>query len=171
MKLKSLITDAAKMMGICASETSKNFSILFRCANLAVSCVACNYLECVAIQTFAVTDGKIDFTQFEKKCLKIKSVKVGGREIQYDLFMNRLTVPNGKVTVEYAYVPYFTDAEQEIATVAGRVDESVLLYGIMAEYAGISGFESEAKTYGDKFENLLLRSTRTGHVRVLPCVQ
>jgi len=165
MELTEIIKD---IVGISAPKASTNFSILFRCANLVASNVAVNYKDCITTQTFNVTDKKIDFTEFEKTCLKIKSVKMSGQEIQYDLFMNRLTVPNGKITVEYAYIPKFIDSEEEVAAVMGRIDENVLLYGIVAEYACISGMKFEAKTFTDKFENLVTEGLYTGRARQMP---
>jgi len=162
MKLKNLIQDAANMLGIDAPQKSPIFSILFRCANLVVSNVACNYEDCVATQTFDVTDGRIDLSKFKKTFLKVKSCNVN-----YDLYINSLSVPNGMVTVQYAYIPKFTSGNNVITTVAGRLTESALLYGILAEYASISGLTDEEKRYNEKFEDLLFACTRTGSARVM----
>jgi hypothetical protein len=168
MKLDEIIKDAGKIVGVSVAKTSSNYSVLFRCANLVVSNIAVNYLDCVDVEKFNVEDGKIDFSQFQKNCFKIRSVKMYNNEIDYDLYMNRLTVPNGEVTVEYAYIPKFTDGEQEIVSVMGKFDESILLYGIVAEYASISGLFTEHKIYSGKFDTLLSKFTRCGHMRVMP---
>ena len=163
MKLKKLITESAKLLGIEDQD-----SILMRCANLVVSNVACNYEDFIAVQDFEVTDGKIDFKNFKKTFLKIKSVKIGGREVKSDMFVNYLSVPNGRVTVEYCYIPRFTAMGNRVSDIAGKINENTLLYGIMAEYASISGLEREEKDWSDKFENLLFAGKHTGKTRRLP---
>jgi hypothetical protein len=169
MKLKKLIQEAAKIIGIDVKQGNANWSILFRCANLVVSNIACNYEDCTAAQTFNVKDGEIKFTDFDRTFLKIKSVKSGGYEVPYDFYINSLRVPNGIITVEYAFIPKFTKDSNVIKDVMGRFDENVLLYGILAEYCFISSLKDEAKYYNDKFESLLFASSMTGKARVIPC--
>jgi hypothetical protein len=169
MILGEIIKEAANIVGLNnVVRDNKNFNILFRCANLVLSNIALNYHDCIAEQKFNVTEHLIEFCQFEKPCFKIKSVKIDGKEIEYGLYMNMITVPNGFVVVEYAYIPRFEGWDDDTVNCLGKFDDSILLYGIIAEYASISGLSHEYKVYSEKFEKLLSKSARTGHARVMP---
>ena len=168
MKLKDIITDAANLYGIDAPEGSTNWTMLFRCANIAVTNVACNYRDCIAEQTFDVSDSIIEYTEFNKTFLKVKSVKSGGREVNYDIYMNFLSVPNGRITVKYAFVPKFTSGDDDIEGIIGGIlTESALLYGILAEYASICGVIEDANLYEEKFQSLLFGTKMNGKARVI----
>jgi len=168
MKIKDIIQDAGKLLGLDAPKNSANWSILFRCANLAVSNVASNYKDCITEQTFNVTDTIITFDQFNKPFLKVKSIKSGGTEVNYELYIDFLVVPNGKIKVQYACVPKFVSNDDDISIIGGIMNEGILLYGIMAEYAYISGLVDEVKLYNDKFEQLLFGMHKSGKTRVMP---
>ena len=157
MKLKKILEQASLILGIDEND-EVNQKILFRCANLVVTNVASNYVDCIASQSFFVTDGKIMYKQFKHTFLKIKSVSC-----RYDLFINYIAVPNGKVDVTYAYVPEFKSKNVDI-----NMNQSLLLYGILHEYAGISGLVDEEKLFGKKFEQLLFATRETGRARRMP---
>ena len=168
MKLKNLVQDAADLLGLDAHKNSINRSILFRCANLVVSNIACNYEDCITTQTFIVSNGRIDLNQFDKIFLKVKKICCGNQPVNYDLYIDFLSVPNGRITVVYAFIPKFKNEREEIIKITGKIDENILLYGILAEYASISGLSEEFKNFNAKFENLLFANSQTGKGRVLP---
>jgi hypothetical protein len=170
MRLKNLIKEASDMLGLDAPSRSVNYSILFRCANLVVSGVASNVKDCVDVQDFDVTDNTIDFTKFRKTFLKVKAVKMNGHAVKHDLYMGFISVPNGNVTVEYAYIPIFKSGMDKIANVIGVISESALLYGMLSEYSSVSGLENEARYFGKRFEQALFESKKTGKGRVWKCL-
>jgi len=158
MKLNNILSDASVMLGISEDDVT-NQKILFRCANLVVANVTGNYIDCVTTQDFNVTEGCINYDEFDKTFLKIVSVSCS-----YDLYMDHIAVRNGHVTVKYAYVPEFKSPDDVVAV----MNPSTLLWGILAEYACISGLVEEAKLYNDKFEKLLFASRPTGKSRRMP---
>jgi len=157
MKLKKILSDASQLLGIDESDKA-NQKILFRCANLVMANLASNHFDYIELQNFAVTDGKIKYINFKKTFLKIKSVSC-----PYELFIDYICVPNGHVTVEYACIPEFKSPNSIVS-----INQSLLLYGILNEYASISGLVDEAKLYGQKFEQLLFGTKETGKSRRLP---
>jgi hypothetical protein len=169
MKVKNIMENAAEILGVGdLTRDDENRKILFRCANLVAANIASNYLDCKAVQTFTVTDNKINFSQFNKTFLKVKSVKTGGNEVSsYELFIDFLKVPNGIVEVTFACVPAFADAEDD-HKIAGNYNENVLLYGILAEYAFINGMLNEAKVWNEKFEQLLFGAGKKGTAKIMP---
>ena len=158
MKLKKLMEDIAPLLG------EDNHDILLRCANLVMNNVANNYGDFIEKQTFNVKNGKITYGRFKHNLLKIKSVKSGGREIQYDLFIGYICVPCGKVEVEYACVPRFKTGNEQIP--GGLAD--ILAVGIMKEYSAISDMR-EADTYAKMFEKLMYLARQKGKSMVMPC--
>lgn len=156
MKLKKIIDVASVLLGVDCRD------ILFRCANLCVSNVACNLKDCVTEQTFIVTDGKIYYNQFNYQFLKVRECNV-----RYEIYTDFIAVPNGKVVIEYAYIPCFTKQTEDISKIGGVMNGDVLLYGILAEYASISGLWDEYKMYNEKFQILLFNQHRGKGVRVM----
>lgn len=169
MKLKDIINDAANIYGIDAPEGSTNWSMLFRCANITATNVACNYRDCIGIQTFNVKDSSINYADFDEPFLKVKSIKSDGQDVYYDIYTNFISVPNGRVTVKYAYVPRFTSGEDDIDDIVGGIlNDSTLLYGILAEYASICGVIDDANLFDEKFQKLLFGAKADGKARVMP---
>ena len=143
MKQKNILQGAVEILGL--QETS--FSILRRCANLVLANIAANHRDCEATQTFDVRDGKIEYKDFYKTFLRVKSVSSG----TYSLFIDFMQVPNGQVEVTYFYIPAFTDDLEEVIHIP-NLAEKTFIYGVITEYALISGMFNEAKVWNERFE-------------------
>lgn len=147
MKLKNVLDGAAEILGL--QET--NFSILRRCANLVLANIATNYRDCEASQIFDVTDGKIEYKAFNKTFLRAKNVRANGADAHYSLFIDFLGVPNGRVEVIYFYVPAYPD-DLNYEIFIPNLCEQTFIYGVITEYALISGSVNEALSWNEKFE-------------------
>lgn len=180
MKLKKIVETCAEVLGLqdvvelinkpetTAEDLKKNssFSILQRCANLVLGNIAGNYVQCVARQTFVVSVNRINLDRFENDFIKVINVKKEGLEIDYDLFADHLRLQNGTVEIEYAYMPRFENADSQL--VINGVSEDCLVYGILAEYAFISGMFNEAKIWNEKFERFLFGTDKKNTVLPAP---
>jgi|GEM_PF-3260717 len=165
MKLKKVIEDASLLLGIRQDDVA-NQRLLFRCANLCLSNVASNHIECLATQVFDVTNGKIGFDQFEKTCLKIKHVSA-----RFNLHTGYISVPNGRVVVTYAYSPEFKSKNDDVSIVGGVMNPTALLYGIITEYAIICELKDEVDVFGKRFARALFGiqdNPRKGKSRRIP---
>jgi len=151
MKQKNILEAAAEILGVQESS----FPILRRCANLVLSNIAANHRDCEATQTFNVTDGKIEYKDFKKTFLRVKSVSTGS----YSLYIDFMQVPNGRVEVTYSYIPAFSDNLEEIIHIP-NLAEKTFLYGVITEYAIISGMFNEAKVWNEKFESGLFATNQ-----------
>lgn len=164
MKQKDVLQGAAEILGL----QENNYAILRRCANLVLANIAANYRDCVATQSFSkVFDGKIEYKDFEKPFLKVKNIKVNGEEAGYSLFIDFLQVRGGgKVEVIYCYVPSYTDnLDHEIRI--PNLSKETFIYGVITEYALISGMFNEAKVWNEKFEvGLFGTSPKNGLIRI-----
>jgi len=150
MKLSTIIESAQEVLN------TEDPVILKRCANLVLGYIATNHRECVATQTFHVTNGKIKYNRFNKNFLGVKSVKIDGRVVAHTLYMDYIATPNGVVTVEYRYVPVFKNDNQKI--VIEGISEQCMVYGVLTEYAVICGMLNEAKVWAEKYETELFNN-------------
>jgi len=143
MKQKNILEGAAEILGV--QETS--YSVLRRCANLVLANIATNHRDCEASQTFNVRDGKIEYKDFNKAFLRVKSVSEG----TYSLFIDFMQVQNGRIKVTYLYIPNFSDDLEEVISIPNLAEET-FIYGVITEYALISGMFNEAKVWNERFE-------------------
>ncbi|MCL2229149.1 MAG: hypothetical protein FWC00_04980 [Firmicutes bacterium] len=167
MRLRKLLQTACRLLGVEVRASSHNMVILQRCVNLVLSDIATRYIDFRAKQTFDVTNRKIEFTSFDKNVFRIRSVMIGGRAIDYDLYFDFLVVPNGPITVEYSYIPAFVSRMSNISEVAPGITESVLLYGMLAEYSAVAGLQSDFRIFTKKYESALFDLTKSGRLRVV----
>ena len=149
MKQKNILESAAEILGL--QDTS--FPMLRRCANLVLATIATNHRDCEATQTFTVRDGKIEYKDFEKAFLRVKHSSV-----PYSLYIDFMQVPNGRVDVTYFYIPSFTEDMQQSIHIP-NLAEKTFVYGVVTEYALISGMFNEAKVWNEKFEKGLFMTS------------
>ena len=148
MKLINVLEGAAEILGL--QPTSH--PILRRCANLVLANIASNHRDCESKQTFTVTDGRIEYKQFDKTFLRAKSVFVNGAEANYSLFIDFIGVPNGRAEITYYYVPSYPD-DLNYEIFVPNLSEQTFIYGVITEYALIAGSFNEAKAWNEKFES------------------
>ena len=148
MKQIDILQSAAEILGL--QETS--YPILRRCANLVLAGLATNHRDCEATQVFNVRDGKIEYKDFSKTFLRVKSMTV-----PYSLFIDFMQVPNGRVEVKYFYVPNFSENLDEVIHIPNLAKET-FVYGVITEYALISGMFNEAKVWNEKFTSGLFHT-------------
>jgi len=148
MKLKNILNEAAEILGV---DPKSEHKILMRCANFALYDVATNYYDCVRTETFDVKNQEIAMSEFKEKVHKIRKCSVS-----YHLFPDFIGVPNGMVTVEYAAIPEYKRQDENIATRCSLMDEVILLYGILANYASICTLKEEEKIFRHRFEAAVL---------------
>jgi hypothetical protein len=179
MRVKKIIRDAAEILGLTdvavlvdngADESelreNSNYRVLLRCLNLVSANISSNYIDCIATQKFEVMNGRIEIKDFKRTFLKVKEVRVGRGQVSHELFIGFIRVPRGSVTVTYACVPEFKTAN-ESARILG-LPAGTIVYGLLAEYAFVSGMFNEAKVWNEKFEQLLFGKRNTGRARVMP---
>ena len=170
MTIKKLITDAMMMLGIDVGD-KVNRKILLRCANLALWDVSSNFREFVDVQTFDVVNKRIEYSQFKRQIVRpIRVIDATASEVKFEVYVGCIGVPDGRMTVTYAYLPQFTNMSDKIALVDGAINAVALFYGMLSNYASISGLTNEAAEYNAKFEKQVAQGVRCGRMRVLPLV-
>ena len=167
MNLQDLLEIAAKLLGLNPLDNTHNFDILFRCANLALTTITSNYISCTQRQTFDVRNNTIEWRDFEYPPQNVRAVTRMGFDVPYHVYTGAyITVPNGKIAVIYNAMPQFTDLADLIAQY--NIPDTILLYGILAEYSTLTGLPDEAKLYTKKMEKIVYTTPYTGRMRRLP---
>ncbi|MCL2621842.1 MAG: hypothetical protein FWD32_02305 [Firmicutes bacterium] len=159
----------------CASELLQlpddpnNISLLKRCLNIVISDIATNYYDCRDVKTFNVTNNQIEYSQFERRIFRVVKIYVNGVICDYSLFAGFIRVPNGVVAVEYTYIP---EIDQALNTVyLPAINQEGVIYGVMAEYAIVSGMFNEAKVWNERFNSFLFSAKLNNKNIVLPTRQ
>ena len=183
MKFKQIIKNVAVILGLSdvvslVNDTLKhnsqnakaelrgniNFAVLLRCVNFVVANIATNYFPLVARQSFVVTNGRIRLSEFEKPLVSIRQIARNGREVEHKLHSGYINVPNGNLHVEYSYMPQIKTGEEQNPF---EITPSAIEYGILSEYAFISGMMNEATVWNGKFTELLFNAKR-GRGKTMP---
>ena len=157
MKLKEILQDARLLMGI-PSNDRQNTRLLIKGANNLFDGV-----ECITVQTFEVTDGRITFDKFEHPPIAIKYASV-----RFAIHPGHITCKNGKVAVTYAFHPHFKNANQDVSFVLGLMSRNAFLYGVLSEYAFHLGLERETKRFTERFLQLISNAKPRGQARRMP---
>lgn len=148
---------------------NRELRLLVRCVNLVLKEVACDYIQLIHRQTMTSKDGKIEYTDFEKPLLEIKSVKKSdGEEVRYFALPDYVAVEDGVFEVSYAFVPTdkgFFDETDFSGTKAG---DRVFAYGAAAEFCLISGNYDEALMWERRYKDALMVATRKTTEVVMP---
>jgi len=179
MKIKNIISNVAQVLGlndvvelvaegvsVQQLKGNMNYNLLLRCASLVVANVAANFIESVASQTFMTRDGEIKICKFKHSLQSIRRVVHGGREVDYRLQIDRILVPVGRVTVTYVFTPAIESGLEENPFV---LSHQALEYGILAEYAFVSGMFNEGKVWNEKFLEMMFGTKhKTGRSKIMP---
>ncbi len=137
---------------------------LLRCYNLVENEIALDYLPLKREETLAVTDGRVQYSQFSFAPVDIFSVKRGGRECAFTLYSDGVTVEGeGEATVLYAYSPAEKTWE-DCGEYDGKVSKRLMSFGVACEFCLSRGQFSEAAVWQKRFQEALraasLRRTR-----------
>ena len=179
MKIKKIISNVAKILGlddvvelvenrasIKTIQENVNYSLLLRCTSLIVANISANFVQNVTMQSFDATDGVINLSEFSQPVQSIKQVVVNGRVVDHWLYHDKLVVPKGYVIVYFTFVPKIETGEEKVLK---SLPNQVLEYGILAEYAFVSGMFNEGKVWNEKFLEMMFGiKNRTGVAVKMP---
>ncbi|MCL2851072.1 MAG: hypothetical protein FWE01_01785 [Firmicutes bacterium] len=181
MRIKNIISNVAEVLGlsdvvefvqggatIAQLRENMNYASLLRCASLVVSNISANHSETIARQSFDMTgtDGVILFDSFKENVQSIKQVTQRGRVVEYGLYHDRLVVPKVLVEITFAFTPSIVTGNEHNPF---KLPHQVLEYGILAEYAFISGMFNEGRIWNEKFLEMIFGAKhRTGKAACMP---
>lgn len=169
MTVKEVLCEAAKMLGetdvvnYLYDKVPENIDYceetiaeLKRCYNIITDEIACEYIPLETSEKFVVEGGKIEYSTFAKKPIRIKNVcGENGQKLPYKLFIGYLEVRADVVIVDYEYKPEEQSADDEAFYGNGIIGEYVLAYGIASEYCIAKGRIADAEVWDSKYINAL----------------
>ena len=131
-------------------------NLLKKLTNFILNELATDYIPMVASQDFNSIDGKIMFTNFEKTPLHVKNVyNQKGEKIDYSQFAEYLLTKNGKVFIEYNFLPPEYDLEDDVGYSAKDVSPRIIAYGVACEYSLIKEKFEESVMWNTRFKDSL----------------
>ncbi len=163
MKVEQIVRTAARLL--CFGQVVEDFFengdregeekslMLVDCFNCVEKELALDYLPLWAEERVGVEDGCVAYEELSRRPARIKAVKSAqGTAIGFELFPDHIRVQtDGVVVVRYSYIPEDKGADVDVEY-QSRVSESVLAYGVAAEYCVRSGLYEEAAVWDKKYK-------------------
>lgn len=148
---------------------NRELRLLIRCVNLVLKEVACDYIQLIHRQTMTAVEGKIDYGDFEKTLLEIKSVKnLNGEDVRYFALPDYVAVEDGVFEVSYAFVPQDKGFFDDVDFGGTKAGDRVFAYGAAAEFCLISGNYDEALMWERRYKDALTVATRKTTEVIMP---
>lgn len=150
-------TDLATTLSLSSSPIGTEITTLLRCCNLIENEVALDYFPLKKEETFPSEEGKILYTSFSRAPVDVMKVTdAAGRDVNFELFPDHLSLPSGigTVTVKYSYAPTekkFTDTSE----FSGKISARLLSYGVACEFSLMSCFYQQAAMWEKRFREAL----------------
>lgn len=165
MKVKEILKMSAEMAGEAQTALyferkgvddlalcEENAHLLLRCYNLITEELALEYLPLKKEEILTAKDGKIEFSRFTFKPLRILGVHTkNGQKVPYRLVNDYLELPNGEFKVEYNYRVEPSDEDDEVLYNDTVIGAYALAYGILSQYLLEKGRVSESNIYQEKY--------------------
>lgn len=118
--------------------------------------IACEYLPLLKSEVFLKTDGKIAYSDFFKKPVRIVDVfDLNGKKAAYRSLIDCLMLNIDGAEVVYEYKTDKQKLTDEAIYADGIIGEYVLAYGIAAEFCFQRGRVSDAEGWSDKYSYAL----------------
>ncbi len=147
--------------------TTRTVNLLIRCTSLVLSEIATDFIKLKKEENVKCENNTVNYNQLSENVLDILKVKTLGEmplkfkkrpegiEINYD----------GEVMIEYAYLPASYQALSDEIAGFDLIPARIIAYGVASEYSFISGMNSEASMWDERFKNAMLSlSKKSGYI-------
>jgi hypothetical protein len=138
-------------------------NLLVRCANLSIAEIATDYVPLTTTELVTVNGEFLPYDKLGKTVLDVvKVVSRGGTTVRYKMRPDGIQLPNGKITIEYKYLPPRYRWEDECDYKSGIITSRIVAYGVITEYCIISGLQDDAVLWDGRYrQSLINASSRT----------
>lgn len=150
----SALADSVKKLEI--KKDDADIKKMFNCYNLVVSELSEEFVPLTHKETLSSLDGKYYFSSFSKSPKEIKKVFVNGKETEFKVFLDYVSINASEAEIIYEYVAKNADNLEEFTEYSGVIPGRILALGVASEYLLVCGLYKEAIMYRDKFEKALL---------------
>ena len=169
MTVKEVLCEAAKLVGESdvynylsdkipddTAYCEEGAELIKHCYDVIIDELACEYLPLKDKCAFAATDGKVMYSSFVKKPVRINFVyDENGKKLPYKAFIDHLSVTADKVIIEYDFKPGVQNITDEAFYADGIIGEHVLAYGVATEYCTERGRITDAEIWASKYNAAL----------------
>ena len=138
--------------GTMTDEEQNAVNTMLHCYNAIENELARTYFPLVKKEELTLTDGKIYYSELTYAPVKILGITSKNKPVKYRLTPTYAQTNAKNVTVEYSYCPDKKDIDGE-CEVALKVGESLLAYGVLAEYYLILGNTDESEEWERKYRD------------------
>ena len=119
---------------------------------------AVNYCPLYYTETFTPTNGSVNYKKFSYNPYKIIKITTTDSFQSVEILPTEIKT-DGKITVEYVYVPTVLDFEEVFVYQHSPLSKIDVAYGVLSEYLIYKGRFEEASTFLDKFITALKNSS------------
>lgn len=147
--------------------TTRNINLLIRCTSLVLSEIATDFIKLKKQETLPVVNSQISYNAFSENVLDVLKVKtLGEMPLKFKKHPEAVMVNHdGNVLVEYRYLPASYKALSDEIVGFDLVPARIIAYGVASEYSFISGMNSEASIWDERFKNAMLSlSKKSGNI-------
>lgn len=177
MTVNDLIIQTMRLVGRpdCAEhtespddETSRMMHTMLFCYNAVIDELARGYFPLKTCEELESGEGQYRLEDFALTPLKILRVAVGEKAVGWRISPGYLCCDEKKINVEYEYVPAKADFGTTFAYPDYSVSETLVEYGMAAEYmlicGDIQGSEAWESKYRTEIDRLLSLQTVRGRI-------
>lgn len=111
---------------------------------------AINYCPLYHTETFSPTKGSVNYQKFSYNPYKIVKITTTDSLQSVEILPTEIKT-NGKITVEYVYVPTVSGLDEAFIYEHSALSKIDLAYGVLSEYLIYKGRFEEASAFLDKF--------------------
>lgn len=166
MTVKEILILTAKLLGekqivnLLTKQTcddlesvSEDKEMLLSCYNATTEELALEYLPLEFCEEFnGIKDGKIYFSSFTKKPLRIVSVcDVNDNKVSYKIVNDSIEVDKKSVKITYEYRPQMQTEDEEAVFSDNIIGPFTLCYGIASLYCLQKGRHSDAEGFFERY--------------------
>ena len=124
---------------------------MVRCSNLVINELAGSFVPMIKREKVVVNDGKIYYGTLNENATEIISVSnESERQVNYKMETEYMSVAESPVIVEYKYIPYNYDLNDEVGF-DEKVSARTLAYGVCAEICLIERNFSESLNWRNRY--------------------
>lgn len=152
------------------STDEKTRDLMMVALNNVISEIAEEYIPFLKSEKVVVSNGKLNYTAFEKSPRNIIKIKQGKKNVAFCRYVEHVSVnaEDGEVEVIYSYVPDKISFGEDIV-IPPEISERTLAAGVAGEYALMSERYEECVNYDNKFMSGVKAAMRQKKERILPC--
>ena len=170
MKIKEIVLTALRLLGrgdvaadlengeTISEEATRTADSLLYCVNAVLDELARYYFPLVHKEQLLLLSGKVNFSQFAFRPVKILNVTSYGKKTDYKLYPKYLTADGTLIVVEYEYSPDKKELEDNCDYAGFDVGERLIADGAVAEFCILNGEVSEAEYWEGEYRREIDRA-------------